>query len=121
MDYMVQAKCMYSGYTDVFKVIADSAGDAVKKWSDDQFNIAGIMTDLRYAKVTACKLEHFKAGNVKADNIPCNTQKMGGGVDAHKPVQWSELSSQDKQDAIDFIKWDKEFDLNKEYPEGVPF
>jgi hypothetical protein len=66
---------MFSGYTDVFNVQADSAKDAVKKWTDDQFNIAGIMTDVRYGKVIACKLEHFKPGNVKADNAPVNTSK----------------------------------------------
>ena len=76
-EYVVQARCMFSGYTDVFNVQASNASSAVEKWSKDQFAIAGIMTSVRYGKVIACKLEHFKPGNVRADNAPVNTAKMG--------------------------------------------
>lgn len=106
-QYIVQARCMFSGYTDVFNVQADSAKDAVKKWTDDQFNIAGIMTDVRYGKVIACKLEHFKPGNVKADNAPVNTSKMGDDDRAYA-IPYSQASKEEKKIVREIIEADNE-------------
>ena len=101
-EYIVQARCMFSGYTDVFKVQASNASSAVEKWSKDQFAIAGIITDVRYGKVIACKLEHFKPGNVRADNAPVNTAKMGSGKGMEvKPL--SHASKAERKEAQEII------------------
>ena len=101
-EYIVQARCMFSGYTDVFKVQASNASSAVEKWSKDQFAIAGIMTDFRYGKVIACKLEHFKPGNVRADNAPVNTSKMGSGK-GDDVIPLSHASKAERKEAQEII------------------
>ena len=101
-EYIVQARCMFSGYTDVFKVQASNASSAVEKWSKDQFAIAGIMTDVRYGKVIACKLEHFKPGNVRADNAPVNTSKMGSGK-GDDVIPLSHASKAERKEAQEII------------------
>ena len=101
-EYIVQARCMFSGYTDVFKVQASNASSAVEKWSKDQFAIAGIMTEVRYGKVIACKLEHFKPGNVRADNAPVNTSKMGSGK-GDDVIPLSHASKAERKEAQEII------------------
>ena len=110
-EYIVQARCMFSGYTDVFKVQASNASSAVEKWSKDQFAIAGIMTDVRYGKVIACKLEHFKPGNVRADNAPVNTAKMGSGkgMDVKPLSHASKAERKEAQEIIDAMVAEAKF------------
>lgn len=110
-EYVVQARCMFSGYTDVFKVQASNASSAVEKWSKDQFAIAGIMTDVRYGKVIACKLEHFKPGNVRADNAPVNTAKMGSGkgMDVKPLSHASKAERKEAQEIIDAMVAEAKF------------
>ena len=102
---------MFSGYTDVFKVQASNASSAVEKWSKDQFAIAGIMTDVRYGKVIACKLEHFKPGNVRADNAPVNTAKMGSGkgMDVKPLSHASKAERKEAQEIIDAMVAEAKF------------
>ena len=109
--YVVQARCMFSGYTDVFKVQASNASSAVEKWSKDQFAIAGIITDVRYGKVIACKLEHFKPGNVRADNAPVNTAKMGSGkgMDVKPLSHASKAERKEAQEIIDAMVAEAKF------------
>ena len=102
-EYIVQARCMFSGYTDVFNVQASNASSAVEKWSKDQFAIAGIMTEVRYGKVIACKLEHFKPGNVRADNAPVNTAKMGEKDRAMNVLPLSHASKAERKEAQQII------------------
>ena len=110
-EYVVQARCMFSGYTDVFKVQASNASSAVEKWSKDQFAIAGIITDVRYGKVIACKLEHFKPGNVRADNAPVNTAKMGSGkgMDVKPLSHASKAERKEAQEIIDAMVAEAKF------------
>tara|TARA_B100000212_G_scaffold3576_2_gene2676 strand:- start:24047 stop:24475 length:429 start_codon:yes stop_codon:yes gene_type:complete len=110
-EYIVQARCMFSGYTDVFKVQASNASSAVEKWSKDQFAIAGIITDVRYGKVIACKLEHFKPGNVRADNAPVNTAKMGSGkgMDVKPLSHASKAERKEAQEIIDAMVAEAKF------------
>jgi hypothetical protein len=103
-QYIVQAKCLFSGYTDVASVQADSASDAVAKWSDQQFNIAGIQTDYRYGKVTACLVEHFKPGNVKADNIPVNLKHSTISDRDADIMPYSHASNADKKEAKEILE-----------------
>tara|TARA_B000000441_G_C21393174_1_gene150583 strand:- start:119 stop:517 length:399 start_codon:yes stop_codon:yes gene_type:complete len=102
---------MFSGYTDVFKVQASNASSAVEKWSKDQFAIAGIITDVRYGKVIACKLEHFKPGNVRADNAPVNTAKMGSGkgMDVKPLSHASKAERKEAQEIIDAMVAEAKF------------
>ena len=110
-EYIVQARCMFSGYTDVFKVQASNASSAVEKWSKVQFAIAGIITDVRYGKVIACKLEHFKPGNVRADNAPVNTAKMGSGkgMDVKPLSHASKAERKEAQEIIDAMVAEAKF------------
>ena len=110
-EYIVQARCMFSGYTDVFKVQASNASSAVEKWSKDQFAIAGIITDVRYGKVIACKLEHFKPGKVRADNAPVNTAKMGSGkgMDVKPLSHASKAERKEAQEIIDAMVAEAKF------------
>ena len=110
-EYIVQARCMFSGYTDVFKVQASNASSSVEKWSKDQFAIAGIITDVRYGKVIACKLEHFKPGNVRADNAPVNTAKMGSGkgMDVKPLSHASKAERKEAQEIIDAMVAEAKF------------
>jgi len=120
--YIVQARCQFSGYTDIFKVQADSAGEAVEKWSRQQGKI-GINTEYRWPNPRACKLEHFKSQHVYTDNLPVNLARSGNNSDDHEFVKFSELTKADRQDAIEWLSMERNFEKEfaEDYKDGIPF
>ena len=65
----------------------------------------------RYGKVIACKLEHFKPGNVRADNAPVNTAKMGSGkgMDVKPLSHASKAERKEAQEIIDAMVAEAKF------------
>lgn len=120
--YIIQAKCIFSNYTDVFKVNADSATDAIEIWTNQQARI-GITTEYRWPNPKACKLEHFRTDFVYTDNLPANMAKSGHNANDHEVVSMSELSSSERQEVLEYAQWERNFERNfkEDYPDGSPF
>lgn len=120
--YIVQARCHISQYTDVFTVQAESASDAVERWSKQQALI-GITTEYRWPNPRACKLEHFNPTHVRVDNMPANMRASGNNTDGHEIVKFSELTKSERQEYLEWLQIERTFDrdFKREYADGVPF
>ena len=72
--YIITATDQFCGYKDAFKVTAESAEDAIAKWTKLQGKL-GINVEYRWPNPVACKAEHFKPQFVHQDNMPviCDT------------------------------------------------
>jgi hypothetical protein len=121
--YIVTALDQLSGYTDVFKVRAESASHAVEVWSNQQSEL-GITTEYRWPNPRACKLEHFNPIHVRTDNMPANMRHSGNVHQEHPVVSFSDLTSKERQEYLEWIQiernWDKEFADNIA-EHGIPF
>jgi hypothetical protein len=123
--YIVQARCSFSGYTDVWRVVAEDAIAAVEQWKKSISKL-GQEPEYRYPKPIACKLEHFKVQHTYMDNLPVNIAHSGNSSDTngdHELVGWSELTAAEQKDAIEWMRIEKNFEkeFSELYPDGAPF
>jgi hypothetical protein len=120
--YIVQARCHLSKYTDVFTIQAESASDAVERWSKQQA-IIGINTEYRWPNPRACKLEHFNPTHVRMDNMPANMRASGNNQEGVEIVQFSELTHKERQEYLEWLEIERNFerDFKQDYADGVPF
>jgi hypothetical protein len=110
--YIITATDQFCGYKDAFKVTAESAKDAIAKWSKLQGKL-GINVEYRWPNPVACKAEHFKPQFIYQDNMPVNMRHSGiegdGGSEYnHEVVQWSDLTKAEKEDVLEWLAMEKE-------------
>ena len=123
--YIIQARCSFSGYTDVWRVVAEDAISAVQQWKKSISKL-GQNAEYRYPKPIACKLEHFKVQHTYMDNLPVNMSHSGIDGDRigdHEIVAWSELTAAEQRDAKEWMQIEKNFEqeFKELYPDGAPF